>query len=250
MKNYIFFDQIYCINLKIRKDKYNSAVNTFNNINLNNINFFLADKHKKGGMYGAFDSHIKVIKDAYTNNYNNILIFEDDVKIGKFYSNLLLKKSINFMKNNNEWDIFYLGYFPYGPKFNITPITNHIFKSNPVVTHAYCLNRKSIIKILNTYQSYIGKIQYDVWLSTHSNLNSYCIAPIIFDQYLNFTSDNSNPGVFEKYFFRDNQSIYEKYNIMSNTSLIIYNYYKNKNIIMILFICYIIFLIVYSLIKY
>ena len=150
MNNYNFFDQIYCINLKHRKDRYNSAINTFKQINLHNVTFFLADKHEKGGRYGCFDSHIQVINNAFNNNYNNILIFEDDIKIGKFYSNLLLKKSIDFMKNNNRWDVFYLGYFPFSYNYKITPITDNIFKSNPFGTTAYCLNKKSIIKIVNT----------------------------------------------------------------------------------------------------
>lgn len=247
MNNYNFFDQIYCINLKHRKDRYNSAINTFKQINLHNVTFFMADKHKKGGRYGCFDSHIQVIKNAFNNNYNNILIFEDDIKIGKFYSNLLLKKSINFMKNNNKWDVFYLGYFPFSYNYKIIPITDNIFKSNPFGCHSYCLNKKSIVKILNKYQYGIGNYQYDIWLSMHSNLNIYCITPIIFDQYFSFSTDNSTHGILE-YIFRKIQPIFENYNINSNVSLIIYNYYKNKNIIFILLIFYLIFIILNSLI--
>ena len=244
MNNYNFFDQIYCINLKHRKDRYNSAINTFKQINLHNVTFFLADKHEKGGRYGCFDSHIQVINNAFNNNYNNILIFEDDIKIGKFYSNLLLKKSIDFMKNNNRWDVFYLGYFPFSYNYKITPITDNIFKSNPFGTTAYCLNKKSIIKIVNTYENSIGKYHYDNWLSMRSNLNTYCITPIIFDQYFNFTTDNSTHSILE-YIFRKIQPMFENYNINSNVSLIIYTYYKNKNFIIILFIIFFLLLIYY-----
>ena len=104
-----FFDKIFCINLKYRKDRYISANKVFNKLNIINVEFYITDKSPKGGRYGCFESHINVIKKAYHLGYNNILIFEDDIRPSNFYNLDLLDSSIDFMKNNN-WDIFYLGY--------------------------------------------------------------------------------------------------------------------------------------------
>lgn len=243
MNIYNFFDKIYCINLKYRTDRYNSSLKTFRKLNINNIKYFLANKHPKGGRYGCFDSHINVIKDAYNNNYNYILIFEDDIKIGKYYNNNLINKSINFMKNNNNWDIFYLGYYPFSYNYKYNIIENNIIKSNPFGGHAYCLNKQSIKFILENYHDIIGKQHFDIWLSLSNKFRTFCIAPIIFDQYFKFTTDNSIHGFIE-YIFRKKQHLFENYEINSQLSLFIYNFYKNKLIILILLFLLIIFILV------
>ena len=234
MNKYNFFDKIYCINLKYRKDRYNSSLNTFKKLKINNIKYFIANKHPKGGRYGCFDSHIKIIYNAYINNYNYILIFEDDVKIAKYYNNILLNKSINFMKNNNNWDIFYLGYYPFSFNYKYNIIYDNIIHSNPFGGHAYCLNKKSIVKILDSYHNIIGKQHFDIWLSLSNNFNCFCIAPILFDQYFKFESDNSIHG-FHEYIFRKKQYLFEDYNINSNISLFLYLFNKYKlNIFLII----------------
>jgi glycosyl transferase family 25 len=240
MNNYNFFDKIYCINLKHRTDRYNSSLKFFRKLNIN-VKYFLADKHPNGGRYGCFDSHINVIKDAFYNNYNNILIFEDDVKIAKYYSNNLLNKAIYFM-NNNDWDIFYLGYFPFSYNYKYNIISNNIISSNPFGGHAYCLNKKSIKIILNNYQQVIGKMHFDMWLSLENKFKTFCIAPIIFDQHFNFKTDNSTHGTLE-YYFRKKQHLFEDYNINSNVSLLIYNFNTYKIILIILVLFIFIFII-------
>jgi len=232
MNSYNFFDKIYCINLKYRTDRYNSSLKVFRQLNIYNVKYFLADKHHNGGRYGCFDSHINVIKDAHNNNYNNILIFEDDIKIAKYYNNNLLNKSIEFM-TNNDWDIFYLGYFPFSYNYKYNIISDNIVESNPFGGHAYCLNKKSIKTILNNYQQVIGKIHFDMWLSLSNKFKTFCIAPIIFDQYFRFKTDNSTHGILE-YFYRKKQHLFEDYNINSNVSLLIYNFHTFKILIIIL----------------
>jgi GR25 family glycosyltransferase involved in LPS biosynthesis len=81
---YNFFDKIYCINLKHRPDRYISATKVFNDLNIPNVEFYITEKSSKGGRYGCFESHINVIKKAYNEGYNNILIFEDDIRLRSF----------------------------------------------------------------------------------------------------------------------------------------------------------------------
>ena len=53
----------------------------FYNINLVNLNFefLLVEKNTEDPVKGCLESHITCIKDAINNDYENILIMEDDI---------------------------------------------------------------------------------------------------------------------------------------------------------------------------
>ena len=68
---YDFFDDVICINLDISEDRRQHAQDIFDHLQIP-ARFFTATKHKNGGMYGCFDSHIQIIQDAYKRNLNNI----------------------------------------------------------------------------------------------------------------------------------------------------------------------------------
>jgi len=55
--------KIYCINLYEREDRYNIVKEQFNKYKLD-VHFIRNYKHKLGGRYGCFDSHIQCLKDA------------------------------------------------------------------------------------------------------------------------------------------------------------------------------------------
>ena len=246
--SYNYFDKIYCINLKYRKDRYISVNKVFNELNIKNVEFYITDKSPKGGSYGCFESHINVIKNAYNSGYNNILIFEDDIRPSIFYNLDLLNDSINFMKNY-EWDIFYLGYFSnnkYNNIFSSKSLNlkkNNIFEYNPYCTHAYCLNKKSMLKILNTYNKYIEDIPYDHYLS-NNNFKNYIITPMIFEQYYCSPSDNSIESISEL-FNKKTQCILGDYiNLHSYLSFIIY-YWNNYKLNFIIFLIIIVLILLY-----
>ena len=60
---------IYCINLKERIDRKEDAKKQFKKINIKPSSVIFLDfyKHKKGGIYGCYDSHMKVWNDFYKN---------------------------------------------------------------------------------------------------------------------------------------------------------------------------------------
>jgi len=190
MKNsvYDFFDDIVCINLDICKDRREKVDYHFKNLNIP-IRFLTVHKHSKGGMYGCFDSHIQIIKNAYDKDLDHILVFEDDIIPTDSYSEENMKLAINFMKENKDWDIFYLGCSFIKDTINGLEIVNsshyineNIIKFNPFCTHALCYNKKSIKKIMETYEDYIEYIHYDMYVATYLNFNNYCFVPIMFDQ--------------------------------------------------------------------
>lgn len=125
-------------------------------------------------------NHIEIIKEAYNNNYNNILFLEEDV----IFENPSQKKMENvdiWLTNNKKWDIFYLGYcnWPVMCSFFIT--SNIIKVTNPLLTHAYILNKQGIEKILNFTEN--GKknmnMHIDKLFIKIPNFNKYAVYPLL-----------------------------------------------------------------------
>ncbi len=228
---YQYFDDIVCINLEHRLDKKIISQKIFDLLGIN-CRFLTVPKHPKGGMYGCFDSHIQVIQQAYEKGLNNILIFEDDIKVSPSYSQSQVKECVEFMQNNKDWDIFYLGYFACNTNrgsmkdfINSKFISNHIIEFRPFATHAYCLSRKGMRKILNTYKNYIGKIHLDHYY-VKITLGSYCTVPLLFDQYLCLGTDNEPFDSFEA-FVRKFQCKADLYHLLYRPTLIKYKYNKH-----------------------
>lgn len=187
MNNY--FNEIICISLDKNKKRRDYAKYYFSKLGLDG-KFFIVDKDKRGGLYGCFISHIILIKYALKKNYDNILVFEDDFMPTRGYSKENLEKAIDFMKSNNDWDCFYLGYSTINyNKWLIggLQITKEIFKFRPTNTHAIVYNKRGMKKIIANYHNYLGKVHYDIHLSNHLKLNSYCYLPLMFEQ--NFSLD-------------------------------------------------------------
>ena len=252
---YRFFDDIVCINLDSRKDRRKGTQKVFDLLNISG-RYHTVSRHPKGGMYGCFDSHIQVIKEAYDKGLSNLLVFEDDIKITPTYSNKQVHECVEFMKNNNEWDIFYLGYFPSNTTrgsmkdfIHADFINEHIIKYGPLAAHAYCVSRRGMKRILENYEVYIGRVHYDVFL-VGLKLESYCVVPFLFDQYLCLTSDNSPEDNFE-IFIRKFQCNAETYHLMYRPTLMKYNLHKHKKqclsriVIMSFIITLFVFIIIY-----
>ena len=181
-----FINEIYCISIDkniIRREHFKSKIPS--NIH---YKFLIVKKNKKGGVYGCFQSHLKIIKDVYERGLSNVLIFEDDAYPTSSYSNKRMEEAINFLKTNDDWECFYLGHMICGCEIsNIfhlfsKRINNNIFRFNTFGTHAYILNRKGMEKILNTYKNFIGLCHYDIYIGKYINMKGYCFMPLLFDQ--------------------------------------------------------------------
>ena len=120
-----FFDDIICINKKTT-EKYTEDI--FNSIDIP-IRTYTIDEDDI-----QFKHHIKILKDAYSNDLDNILIFEDDIVDTESFNKENIRLSIDFMKNNEDWDILYLGYecVSYQNKYNTI---NTIFNSSIINKH-------------------------------------------------------------------------------------------------------------------
>ena len=104
-----FFDEIYCINLERRTDRWKQCKSEFDKIGITDkVIRFNAFDNKENPKKGCYDSHLSVIKLANERKLKNVLIFEDDVAFLKRYDDRKLNKAIENLDKTN-WEFFYLG---------------------------------------------------------------------------------------------------------------------------------------------
>lgn len=108
MSAFDYFEEIVCINLDRRTDRWELMQKEFDKVNiLNRVRRFSAVENKNGEK-GCFESHIQCILNARKNKLKNVLIFEDDVVFLPHYDERKIKNSIDVLKNN-DWEFYYLG---------------------------------------------------------------------------------------------------------------------------------------------
>ena len=110
-----FVDNVYCINLRRRKDKLTHIMEEFKKIDLDSfqivrgidgmkIKMDATDKTK--GEVGCLKSHLSVISDAIDKNYDKIAVFEDDV----IFCDDFQERFEYYIKNvPDDWEIMYFG---------------------------------------------------------------------------------------------------------------------------------------------
>lgn len=107
------FDHIYCINLDSRTDRWEESLAEFEKHGIKNVervSAITADDARamypnlsiKAGEAGLILSHIKILEDANKNNYESILILEDDVQFAETINDDLREIPDN-------WEIIYFG---------------------------------------------------------------------------------------------------------------------------------------------
>ena len=143
------FDSIVCINLYERNDRMEECLKVFERLKI-------PGKMKR---------------------FHRKLIFEDDVIPSPEYNEKYMIKASEFVRNDKNWDIFYLGHQP-DVFFSCSEVVDdNIIKTYSTLTHAYVLSRKFMKKIMN--RPYDGTAIDKIFLK---NDNSYAIYPMQFYQ--------------------------------------------------------------------
>ena len=175
--NYI--DKIYYINLKHRKDRKEHIENQIKKIidpKLSITTRFNAIANKNGCI-GCSESHLAVMEECIQNNYNNVLIFEDDFEfiIDKYeFKNYL----DNFFKKKIDYDILLLGVN--GPSFankiDFFKVTNSLTTSGFIINNRVFKQFRDICKesISGLEQKKLGSYCIDeLWKKIQRNGNVY-----------------------------------------------------------------------------
>lgn len=119
------------------------------------------------------NNHLSLIKQAYTLNLKNVLIFEDDA-LFEFPLDFDKLERVKNWLSTNQWDMFYFGYCSY-PLPLILPINRDVIKIySPYLAHAYAINKTGINYIMNNLEKFekqhidgvFGKLplnKYGIW---------------------------------------------------------------------------------------
>ncbi len=146
--NWRFFDSIRCVNLYSRDDRYNQAQELFDQLGIE-VDFYRTHKHPTSGDAGCFQSHFDCIRQSYNRGDETCLIFEDDIVESGHLTPQLLDEAIEFMKTDQEWELFYLGTHYEIVRGRFEKITPHILKGGNICTHAYVLHRRYMAKMIH-----------------------------------------------------------------------------------------------------
>jgi GR25 family glycosyltransferase involved in LPS biosynthesis len=155
-------DKIYCINLQKDKFRRNYIIKIMEKYNINfeliivpllTTNEYEIINNKKKLSYGetgCYISHMYCYKDAIDNDYNKIIIFEDDIILQKYFH-----ESFERIKDLGNIDLILLGCSDYHFRsFNCRLVKNNMYtpdKSSKFIggTHAIFYSKTIISTIYN-----------------------------------------------------------------------------------------------------
>jgi hypothetical protein len=113
-----YFQRVYIINLRHRKDRRREMSRELGKIGLSfrspGVRLFEAvrpdvqDSFPSIGARGAFLSHLSILKEASTQNLQTILIFEDDLNFVPDFSERI--GTVVAELEREDWSVFYGGY--------------------------------------------------------------------------------------------------------------------------------------------
>jgi len=193
---YKLVDQIYCINLISRPDRY-ARMRAFELEEKIKINFYRPKKDISGGIIGCFKSHINVISQAYNAGYNQVLILEDDIIKTPAYSNGMVDfNSVSkFIKENKSWEFIQLSWSAPVNSLFLPMVSSKESKNlsqfNSFFASSYIINRNGMKRILDNYKKYFGVEHVDGYYSEIFKKTMWNIVPMPFDQDRESPNDNN-----------------------------------------------------------
>jgi hypothetical protein len=175
------------------------------------VQFFCAEDDTAGW------SLLDVVYEAYSNQSKSLLLFREDFEETFVYSEENLLNAVKYIQNNNEWDVFHLGYSIFST--NYEQMSGNIIKYIPHKLNVVCFSRNAMRIILENFEDYIGIVDFDDYVLNYVNFTNYCISPMLFDQQ---GSSNQMISFIHHYFLSSNKKMFNKYIFLSIVSCIMY----------------------------
>ena len=201
MKLFEKFDETFLINLKKREDRLHNFIDQINNYDLGKFKIFEAidgslinDDYSNlsKGNVGLIHSNIQIIEESIKNNYEKILIVEDDCVFNENVKDI----DVYFEHLPSDWDMVY-----FGGNHNIhsnTPkpiiINDKVVKLHSTyASHCVGLSKNIFSIVLEALKTFNAPIDVK-YQQLQSNHNVYCFNPLIATQMVGF-SDIENKDV-------------------------------------------------------
>lgn len=178
-----YFGRFYCISLKGREDRRQSALAEFSKVGLaDRVEFVIGERLPYDIEQQIYESHMLCLRKGLEAGAKNIVLFEDDVEFDRFDPEQL-RSCTDFLNQHPEWKVLLLGALIRSSRKTDNPCVQKVRYQS--LTHAYVLNRH-----------YAETLAYEPWQSI---VNDTLFRPLTDDVYAiypmcafqkNFTSDN------------------------------------------------------------
>jgi glycosyl transferase family 25 len=166
--------RVNCISVIERSDKREYVSKLLEKLNIQ-FDYFIVKKDKVNSTRGCLTSHISVIKKAYDDGIQRLMVFEDDIRYEEVND-----KHIEHVKkflDNENWDIFFLGGTPniWNKTIDSVKGYNNIYKGNFAAAHSYIINRSYMKKIkdIKWNKTKYNTIDVDVLMQNNKSYISY-----------------------------------------------------------------------------
>ena len=153
------FDRYYYINLTKRKDRKKQILNEMKKKDIPNdkIERIDASYEKYNGHLGCVKSHIKALENAKKNNYETVVIFEDDFIFTKDKDTIDNKLNEFLDKKNNKWDVLQIG--ASYTKTEDTDIEDIKNVNSAMTSSGYIINNNFYDNLLSNFYESRDKLQ-------------------------------------------------------------------------------------------
>jgi glycosyl transferase family 25 len=199
-----YFKNIVYMNLDNREDRKNQVESELEKFNIKAQRFSSYKASVKDAMpyiegrnldqhsidlapsrVAATKSHLGVIQMAKDNNWDNVLVLEDDVKFLD-HADIILTQALKELENLPEWDILYLGA---NSMDTIKQISGHVGQMTAAFCgHAYVVNKHFYDTLLSyDWNEYLIIDQWLLNICRDPRFKAYTVLPIIAIQYSSFS---------------------------------------------------------------
>jgi glycosyl transferase family 25 len=200
------------INLEHRKDRNESVLKELSKINISNLQRFNAVKTENGAI-GCSLSHIKCLEIAIKNDYQYIMICEDDIEI---LNPELFTENINkFLNSKLNWDVVLIAGNNMVPYNFVTDYCIKIY--NCLTTTGYIVKNNYFSTLLNNYKEGVRNLMKDQanssfkidkhWQILQNRDNWYMIIPPTIIQKEDYSDIEKKVTNFRNYMLNFNKAI-------------------------------------------
>ncbi|MDA8123587.1 MAG: glycosyltransferase [Deltaproteobacteria bacterium] len=178
-----FFDRLYCVSLREREDRRNSAREQFAKVGLaERVEFVLGERDPADMERGVYESHMTCLRKGLEAGARNIVVFEDDVEFDRFAPERL-KSGTEYLRRHPEWKVLLIGALIRSSRKTTNPCIQKVRYQS--LTHAYALNRHYAETL--AYEPWQGIVNDTLFRPLREDI--YALYPMCAFQ-KNFTSDN------------------------------------------------------------
>ena len=185
MKLFEYFDKTYCINLKHREDRmlsFNNEVRKYDLGDYTRYDATLGSLIRKNigsrlmdGEIGLIKTNIDILEESKKNNYNSILIIEDDCYFTDDVLNI--NELMKFVPD--DWDMLYFGgnhntHMGLNPPKQINEFVVKVYHT--YTTHMVAIKSHLFETIISSISNYTNPIDV-IYAQLQKRYNAYCFYP-------------------------------------------------------------------------